>query len=85
MDAIDGNAIAGSLFEVFGVEMTASTGTCRHCGTRAQIAELCVYPRAPGSVVRCRVCGNVVMVVVTIRGATHVDLRGFALAEAAGS
>lgn len=85
MEAIDGNAVAGSLFEVFGVEMTTSTGTCRHCGTPAQIAELRVYSCAPGSVVRCRTCGNVVMVVMAIRGATQVDMRGFELGTAAGS
>jgi Family of unknown function (DUF6510) len=85
MEAIDGNAIAGSLFEVFGVEMTTSTGTCRHCGAWAQIAELRVYSCAPGSVVRCRVCGNVVMVVMSIRGAAQVHMGGFELAGVAGS
>jgi hypothetical protein len=82
MDALDGNAIAGDLFEHFGVEMTTATGTCAHCGTRAQIAEERVYPRAPGAVARCRVCENVVFVVVNIRGTTRVDLSDFKLDDA---
>jgi hypothetical protein len=61
MEPLDGNAIAGELFEHFGTEMTTATGTCRSCGTTAVIAELTVYLSAPGAVVRCRHCGNVVM------------------------
>jgi hypothetical protein len=83
MDALDGNAIAGQLFEHFGTEMTTATGACAHCGAVAKIAELSVYSRAPGAVVRCRSCGNVVMVLVTVRGAARVDLRGFNLLEPA--
>ncbi len=79
MEPLDGNALAGDLFEVFGVEMTTALGRCAHCGTRAQIAELVVYLRAPGSVVRCRNCGNVVIVLVTIGDNTRVDVEGFRL------
>ena len=32
MDALDGNAIAGLLLEVFGAEMTTATGFCARCG-----------------------------------------------------
>jgi hypothetical protein len=81
MDALDGNAIAGWLFEHFGREMTTTHGRCRHCGTRSVIAELAVFSRAPGAVVRCRTCGNVVMVLVKIRGATEVHAEAFELPE----
>jgi len=80
MDALDGNAIAGALYAHFGTDLTAASGRCRHCGTRAQIAELAVYARAPGVVVRCRACGGVVIVVVEIRGASRVELTHFELA-----
>ena len=80
MEALDGNAIAGPLFEHFGVEMTAAWGTCAYCGASAQIAELRVYSRAPGTIVRCRNCGRVVMVLVTIRGEPTIDYSGFRLA-----
>jgi hypothetical protein len=71
---LDGNAIAGDLFAVFGREMTVVIGRCLHCGTASVVAELCVYPRAPGTVVRCPSCHVVVMVLVTIGGECHVYL-----------
>jgi uncharacterized Zn finger protein len=77
MYALDGNSVAGDLLEHFGTEMTTALGTCANCGTRAQIAELVVYTRAPGIVVRCRNCGNVVMVLVMIRDELHVDSSAF--------
>jgi hypothetical protein len=85
MDALDGNAIAGLLFDVFGAEMTTAAGVCRSCGTGGPVAELAVYLRAPGTVVRCRGCGGVLMVFVTVRGITCVDLRGLATLEPASS
>jgi uncharacterized Zn finger protein len=81
MEALDGNAVAGQLFEVFGREMTVATGTCAHCGDAAQIAELRVFSRAPGTVVRCRSCGSVVIVLVEIRGVTRVMLDDYDLLE----
>ena len=84
MEAPDGNAIAGPLFEHFGGEMTTARGTCGHCGTSSQIGQLRVYMRAPGAVVRCRVCGNVVMVLVTIHDVLRIDHRWFTLAPPAG-
>jgi len=84
VEALDGNAIAGTLFEHFGTEMTTAPGACAHCGTRSQIAELAVYMRAPGTVVRCRHCGNVVMVLVTIRNELHLDSSAFRMEEVSG-
>jgi uncharacterized Zn finger protein len=84
MEALDGNAIAGTLFEYFGAEMTTAVGTCAHCGWRAQIGELVVYVRAPGKVVRCRNCGKVVMVVVIVRDKLHVDSSAFRMERAHG-
>lgn len=78
MDALDGNAIGGLLQEVFGAEMTAATGTCGLCGRVGPVAETVVYLRAPGTVVRCRTCGNVLMVFAEVRGRRCVDLQGLA-------
>ncbi len=77
-NVLDGNAIGGLLIEVFGTEMTTAVGTCGSCGTARQVAELPVYPRGPGTVVRCRHCDNLLMVFVQARGVTCVDLRGLA-------
>jgi hypothetical protein len=76
MDALDGNAIAGLLLQVFGAEMTTAIGACAHCAASGQLAEQMVYNRAPGTVVRCRSCTSVLMVLVEVRGVHCVDLRG---------
>jgi hypothetical protein len=81
MHAVDGNAIAGMLLEVFGAEMTTSRSTCGSCGASGAVGELVVYLRAPGTVVRCRACESVLMVFVQVRGVTCVDLRGLAALE----
>lgn len=78
MDALDGNAIAGTLFAVFGTEMTNATGTCASCGTSGRLGELVVYSQAPGTVARCGHCDSVLMVIVEIRGIACVDVSGFA-------
>lgn len=83
MEALDGNAIAGTLYDVFGAEMTTATGECASCGAVAQVAELVVYVEAPGTVVRCRSCDSVLMVVVEVRELKCVDLRGLAALERA--
>lgn len=81
MDPLDGNAIAGLLFEAFGREMTTAAGTCANCGARAPAAELRVYLGGPGAVGRCRSCGAILMVLTQIHGTTCVDLHGFAALE----
>jgi hypothetical protein len=81
MEALDGNAIAGALMDVFGDEMTPAVGICNSCGATGPMAEFEVYLRGPGVVGRCRSCRNVLLVLVTIRGITCVDLRGLAALE----
>jgi hypothetical protein len=79
VEPLDGNAIAGDLFNLFGREMTTVTGECGHCGAVGLIAELRVFVKAPGAVARCRRCGQVVFVVVEIRGETQIHLDQFKL------
>ncbi len=76
MEALDGNAIGGRMFEAFGHEMTGVLGRCRFCGDVSPCAQLRVYMRAPGAVARCHVCGNVVMVLVSIHGVMRADVAG---------
>ena len=76
MDAVDGNAIAGMLFEAFGSEMTTAVAACASCGTTRQLAEYVVYRGGPGVVVRCRHCESVSMVIVEIGGRVCVDAMG---------
>jgi hypothetical protein len=44
-------------------------------------AELVVYPRAPGSVGRCRHCQSVVLVITDFRDTIRIHWNRFALAE----
>ncbi len=81
MIELDGNAIGGDLYGVFGVDVTGVMGVCTYCGARAAVAESIVYVRGPGTVARCRACHELHMVLVTIRDVTCVDMRGLAALE----
>jgi len=80
-DALDGNAIAGLLQEIFDTEMTTAVGVCGACGSAAQLAEGVVYLRAPGTILRCRNCGAVLLVVISQHEQNCVDLHGLAALE----
>ena len=73
---LDGNAAAGLLREVFGAEMTAAVGACDGCGTTAAVGSLVAYTRAPGVVLRCRSCGEVMVRIAQTTRGTFVDVRG---------
>jgi hypothetical protein len=75
---LDGNAIGGLLIDVFAADMTAASSTCATCGATRPVAELAVFRRAPGTVVRCRTCDSVLMVFVQAHGRIGVDLMGLA-------
>jgi hypothetical protein len=82
MTALDGNVIGGLLLEVFGTDMTGAAATCATCGTAGPVAGTVVYLRVPGTVVRCRNCLGVLMVISRIRGTYCVDLSGIASLDA---
>jgi hypothetical protein len=65
MDALmlDGNAVAGMLQEIFGVEMTTAVGTCGGCGASEPLGAVHVF-RGAGVVLRCPHCGNALAKVV---------------------
>ena len=82
MYQLDGNAIAASLFDVFGLEMTTAVGTCGGCGWAGRLAEVAVYLVSPGVVARCPSCTRLLMVIVDHHGTACVHLAGLAsLAE----
>ena len=81
MEALDGNAIAGLLAEVFGTEMTGAVHTCAACGATGPMARTLVYRQAPGTVVRCRECKGVLLVIVAVRGMNCIDVSGLAELE----
>ena len=76
MEALDGNAIGGLLYHVFGCEMTMARAECDRCGARGPLAECEVYLGGPGVIVRCRACHEVVMAFVEVREVMCVDIGG---------
>ena len=74
--AIDGNALAGALAEVFAAEMTSAIATCAGCGARDRLAESDAFVGGPGMVLRCRFCRAVLGRIVRARKSVWLDLRG---------
>jgi hypothetical protein len=72
----DGNMLAGPLREVFAVDVTMASGRCASCGLTGPIAELRVYPCAPGLVGRCPGCSAVMLRLVRGPADAWLDLRG---------
>jgi len=85
MEPLDDNAIGGMLSYVLGGEMTLAQAECGHCGARGPLAECEVYLGGPGVVVRCRICHNVMMVLIEVREMVCVDLGGLSALELLGS
>ncbi len=75
---LDGNAVAGILYEIFGAEMTASTTECAHCGNVGAVGGLLAFTQGPGAVLRCPACESIMLRVVQTPGAIYLDARGAA-------
>jgi Zn finger protein HypA/HybF involved in hydrogenase expression len=73
---LDGNSIAGLLREIFTAEMTTADCTCAGCRKVNPIGRADVYSNAPGVVVRCPACGQVLMRIVRGAGRFWLDLTG---------
>lgn len=73
---LDANAIAGVLYEIFGVEMTAAPVECAGCGNEGEIGGLHAFTQGPGIVLRCLKCENVVLRIVQTPEAVYLDARG---------
>ncbi|MFB4349779.1 DUF6510 family protein [Microbacterium sp. CR_7] len=53
---VDGNAIAGQVLDILGIDVTALRGTCDGCGSDACLAEAVVELDDSAAIVRCRTC-----------------------------
>jgi hypothetical protein len=73
---LDGNMLAGTLGELFTVDVTTAVGQCTSCGTSGTIAQAHVYPSGPGMVARCPACSEVLLRLVLGPGRAWLDLRG---------
>lgn len=75
---MDGNAVAGLLMEIFGREMTVAESECDGCGAEHMMGELHAYVHAPGVVLRCPDCDQVVLRIVASETYYWIDARGAA-------
>jgi hypothetical protein len=75
-DALDGNAAAGVLSEIFATDLTVAVVTCAGCGSAHPLGELRAYLDAPGVVLRCTSCAAVEIRVVRGRDRIWLDLGG---------
>jgi hypothetical protein len=73
---LDGNAVAGVLYEIFGVEMTASPTQCASCGHEGEVATLLAFTQSPGVVLRCPACEQAMLRIVRTPDAIYLDARG---------
>lgn len=73
---VDGNALAGPLGEILGMDPTVAELTCAGCRTARPLAAMRVFDHAPGLVARCPGCGDVVLRLVRTTNRVLVDLRG---------
>ena len=73
---VDGNAAGGAFAEVLGFDVTTTTLPCAGCGYVGAFAEGHVYDRAPGIVVRCPGCEDVLARLVRTPSDVWLDLRG---------
>ena len=74
--SVDGNAVAGSLAEVFAFDVTTAMITCGTCSATNPLADEKAYVRGPGSVLRCAGCAAVLARFAKARDAIWLDLRG---------
>ncbi len=79
--AVDGNAVAGVLAELFVVDMTVARTTCATCADTRPLAELRAYVRSAGTVLRCASCGAPQVRLVRGPDRAWLDLRGVEVVE----
>jgi Family of unknown function (DUF6510) len=72
---LDGNALAGLLAELLGVEITSAPRGCQSCGAVRPIGAHRLY-RGAGLVLRCPVCGDVAARVATLPDRHILQLAG---------
>jgi hypothetical protein len=75
---LDGNAAAGPLAQVFAFDVTVATIVCAHCASEGPLAELQLYGRDAGFVLRCRLCEAVNIRMLETERSIHLDMSGVA-------
>ncbi len=73
---LDGNSAAGVLYDIFAAEMTVTPAECAHCGHVSEIGAMLAFTQAPGIVLRCPTCENVILRIVETPRSIYLDARG---------
>lgn len=73
---LDGNAAAGRLSLIFGVDLTGAETQCAHCGAVDHFATAHLYMMSPGVVARCGVCEQVLLRLMSAGQHVLLDARG---------
>jgi hypothetical protein len=72
----NGSALAGTVGDLFRVDVTSAVGRCTACAHTAPMAQARVFDHAPGVVARCPACDQVLLRLVQGSGRAWLDLRG---------
>jgi hypothetical protein len=75
---LDGNALAGLLYELFYAEMTVAPVECATCGRLGEMGSLWAFVESPGYILRCPGCQNIIMRISMTPEQVFVDARGAA-------
>lgn len=78
MTHLDGNALAGTVADILGVEITTAIGRCGSCHHRFVFARAHAFITAIGAVLRCERCQGVLAVIVRTPREVLVNLSGLA-------
>lgn len=76
MAALDGNAAAGLLRELFALDVTVARFTCAECGSVGEVGAARVYGGTMGAIFRCTGCDGVVLRLVRTPAGLWLDMQG---------
>jgi hypothetical protein len=74
--ALDGNAAAGLMRELFAFDATTARVTCDGCGTVGEVATARVYGGTMGAIFRCVHCNSVVLRLTKTPAGYFLDMQG---------
>ena len=74
--ALDGNAAAGLMRELFAFDVTTARLTCDGCGAASEAAAARVYGGTMGAIFRCVHCDQAVIRLVKTPAGYFLDMQG---------
>ena len=74
--ALDGNAAAGLMCELFAFDLTTARLTCDGCGAASEVATARVYGGTMGAIFRCVHCDLAVIRLVKTPAGYFLDMQG---------